>query len=173
MLRDKTRGLLFCSLFAAAGFAAAVLLLRTTDAADPASEEKAVPKPLQSQIVRWDDARSNTGDWGEMRRYFTGETYATKDVLVAAAVVEPGKAVHKAHRHAEEEYLMLVEGSGVWSLDGKECEARRGDVLYAAPWVFHGLTNTGDKPLIFAVVRYNPKGVKVPERPTDGKKDEQ
>jgi len=123
--------------------------------------------PLKSQIVRWDDARANVADWGEMRRYFTGQTGATKNVLVAVAVVEPGKAVHKAHRHAEEEYLALVEGSGVWSLDGKEIPAKRGDILYAEPWVYHGLTNTGETPLIFIVVRYNGKGVAVPPKPDD------
>jgi mannose-6-phosphate isomerase-like protein (cupin superfamily) len=123
--------------------------------------------PLKSQVVRWEQAKSNTGDWGEMRRYFTGQTFATKDVLAAVAVVEPGKAVHKAHRHAEEEYLGIVEGSGVWSVDGKEVPAQRGDMLYAEPWVYHGLTNTGDKPLIFFVVRYNGKGVAVPPKPDD------
>jgi len=125
------------------------------------------PEMLKSQIVRWNDARPHVADWGEMRFYFTGQTCATKDVLVAAAVVEPGKAVHRAHRHAQEEYLILVQGSGTWSLDEKESPAKVGDVLYAEPWVYHGLTNTGDEQLIFAVVRYNGKGVDVPPRPDD------
>ena len=129
--------------------------------------QKPAEAPLKSQVVRWEEAKSHTGDWGEMRRYFTGQTFATKDVLAAVAVVEPGKAVHKAHRHAEEEYLGLVEGSGVWSVDGKEIPAQRGDMLYAEPWVYHGLTNTGDRPLIFFVVRYNGKGVAVPPKPDD------
>lgn len=173
MTRPCVRTIAACLMFAAAGFGVAVLLLRSTDAADVPAKEKPAPQPLKSQIVRWEDAPSHAGDWGEMRRYFTGQTGGTKDVLVAAAVVQPGQSVHRAHRHAEEEYLMLVQGSGKWSLDGKETEARRGDVLYAEPWVFHGLTNTGQEPLIFAVVRYNPKGVKIPDRPNDGQKDEQ
>ena len=124
----------------------------------PSHAEPPPPPALKSQIVRWDDAKSHTGDWGEMRRYFGGQTFATKDVLVAVAVVQPGKAVHYAHRHAEEEYLALVEGTGVWTLDGKDSPAQRGDILYVEPWVYHGLTNTGDKPLTFLVVRYNGKG---------------
>ena len=131
-----------------------------------AAEKPAAPE-LKSQIVRWDDAKAHQGDWGEMRRYFGGQSFATKDVLVAVAVVQPGKAVHKAHRHAEEEYLGLIEGSGVWSLDGKESPAQRGDILYVRPWVYHGLTNTGDTPLIFLVVRYNGKNVPVPPQPDD------
>ncbi len=88
-------------------------------------------------------------------------------MLTAVATVKPGEAVHRAHRHAEEEYLVVAEGSGTWSLDGKEFPAKRGDVLYTEPWVYHGLTNTGDKPLVFLVVRFNGKGVELPPRPDD------
>lgn len=130
------------------------------------------PKPLKSGIVRFDQAKANQADWGEMRRYFTGETFGTKDVLAAVAVVQPGKAVHRAHRHAQEEYLILVQGSGTWSLDGKQSPATRGDILYTEPWVYHGLTNTSDEPLIFVVVRFSSKGVVLPPRPDD-RPDEQ
>jgi len=144
--------------FAAAG--------RPVFAADekPAKEK---PAELKSQVIRWDDARKNVGDWGEIRRYFTGQTGATKNVLVAVAVIQPGKTIHKAHRHVDEEYLALLEGSGAWSLAGKEFPAKRGDVLYVEPWVYHGVTNTGEKPLIFLVFRYNGKGVEKPPRPDD------
>ena len=160
-MSTKAKRLIWGLAWCGAGFAVCLLMLYPTVAAD------AKPEPLKSQIVRWDEARSRVADWGEMRFYFTGETLATKDVLVAGAVVEPGKAVHRAHRHPHEEYLILVQGSGIWSLDGKESAAQPGDVLYARPWVYHGLTNTGDEQLIFAVVRYNGKGVQIPPRPDD------
>ena len=160
-MSTRVRRLISSLALCGAGFTVALLVLRPSDAADPK------PGPLKSQIVRFDDAPSNQADWGEMRRYFTGQTAATKNVLTAVAIVKPGKAVHAAHRHAEEEYLMLVAGSGVWSLDGKESPAGRGDILFVEPWVYHGLTNTGDEPLIFVVVRYSGKGVDVPPRPDD------
>ena len=138
----------------------------------PARAADPPPKPLKSGIVSFDDAPAHQADWGEMRRYFTGETAGTKDVLTAVAIVKPGKAVHRAHRHAEEEYLILAEGSGTWSLDGKEFPAKRGDILYTEPWVYHGLTNTSSEQLIFVVVRFNSKGVTVPPRP-DNRPDEQ
>ncbi len=137
--------------------------VRAADA--PVSD--AQPGDLKSQIVRWDDAKSDVADWGEIRRYFTGKTHATKNVLVAVAVIKPGKTIHKTHRHANEEYLVVAEGSGTWTLDGKESPARRGDVLYVAPWVYHGVTNTGETPLIFLVIRYDGKGLPVPPRPDD------
>ena len=144
-----------------AGLAAFAAVAYSVRAADPK------PGDLKSQVVAWDDARSHVANWGEMRRYFTGKTHATQNVLVAVAVVKPGETVHKAHRHAEEEYLAVVEGSGTWSLKDKEFPAKRGDILYVEPWVYHGVTNTGEKPLIFLVIRYNGKGVPIPPQPDD------
>lgn len=43
----------------------------------------------------------------------------------------------------------------------------RSDLLYVEPRIYHGLANTGDKPLIFLVARYNPKGIDLPPRPDD------
>ena len=155
-------------------------LWRKSDAspAPAAREVSAVkatdPKPemAKSTVIHGEAARVSKADWGEMRRYLTGETFSTEDVLAATAVVKPGKAVHRAHRHAQEEYLIVTEGSGTWSLDGKQSPATRGDILYVEPWVFHGLTNTGTETLVFVVVRYNGKGVTPPPRP-DNRPDEQ
>ena len=141
--------------------AAALVMMHPSDAADTR------PPMLKSKVVTWNDAQANEADWGQMRFYFRGQTRGTKDVLTAVAVVEPGKAVHRAHRHAAEEYLVVAAGSGKWSLAGKESPAKRGDILYVEPWVYHGLTNTGDQPLVFIVLRYNPKGVDLPPKPDD------
>lgn len=121
--------------------------------------------PLKSQVVTWDDAPSNVGEWGEMRSHFRGETFGTTEALAALTVVKPGQALHPAHRHVEEEYLLITEGSGVWHLDGREFPAKKGDVLYVEPWVMHGLVNTGTEPLTFFVVKWNSKGVALPPEP--------
>ncbi len=121
--------------------------------------------PNRSQVISREAARTWQADWGQMIRYFTGETFATRDVFAAIAVVQPGKAVHRAHRHAEEEYLIVMQGTGQWSLAGKQLPAKPYDVLYVEPWVYHGLVNTGSEPLVFAVIKYNGKGVPPPRKP--------
>ena len=155
-IRKLISSLVLCG----AGFAAA-LLWYPSDAADTG------PKLLKSRVVGWDAALPYHADWGQLRTYFRGETHGAKDVLTAVAVVEPGKAIHRQHRHAQEEYLILVMGSGKWSLAGKEFPANIGDILYVEPWVYHGLTNTGTGTLVFVVVRFNAKGVQIPQRPDD------
>ena len=80
-------------------------------------------------------------------------------------MLKPGQQIHPPHQHSDEEFLFVTEGSGRWHLDGKEFPANKGDAIYAAPWVVHGITNTGNSPLTFVVFKWNGKGVKTPEAP--------
>jgi mannose-6-phosphate isomerase-like protein (cupin superfamily) len=119
--------------------------------------------PLTSARVTWADAPATRADWGELRAHFEGETYGLGGALAAVAVIKPGQQIHPPHQHADEEFLFVTEGSGRWHLDGKEFPAAKGDAIYAAPWVVHGITNTGTAPLTFVVFKWNGKGVKAPE----------
>ncbi len=99
--------------FGGAMLTAGMVIQGRTDAADKK------PETIVSKIVGWEEARAHQADWGEMRFYFTGETSGSKSVLTAVASSSRVRPSIKAHRHAEEEYLAVVEGSGTWSLDGK------------------------------------------------------
>ena len=125
----------------------------------------AAKAPLTSARVTWADAPAIRADWGELRAPFEGETYGLGYALAAVAVIKPGQQNHPPHQHADEEFLLVTEGSGRWHLDGKEFPAAKGDAIYAAPWVMHGITNTGDAPLTWVVFKWNGKGVKAPEAP--------
>jgi mannose-6-phosphate isomerase-like protein (cupin superfamily) len=125
----------------------------------------AAKAPLASARVTWADAPATRADWGELRAPFEGETYGLGYALAAAAVIKPGQQNHPPHQHADEEFLFVTEGSGRWHLDGKEFPAAKGDMIYAAPWVMHGITNTGNAPLTWVVFKWNGKGVKAPEAP--------
>ena len=121
---------------------------------------------MASKVLRWDEEEVAKEKWGEFRKVFTGEGAGIKDVLIAFAVIKPGEEIHRPHRHAEEEILVITEGSGTWSLAGKELPLKKGDVLYVEPWVMHGCTNTGKDPMSFFVAKFNGKGIPLPPEPT-------
>src|SRR5690606_15003457 len=86
---------------------------------------------LQSAIVADSETVvADAGPWGRFRRHFAGPTSATADVLVGVADIEAGTENHPPHTHVDEEFLYLVEGSGTWTLDGRQYPAKAGDVLY-------------------------------------------
>src|SRR5262249_62047087 len=127
-----------------AGLLCVAVLTLATGAQDrkTANEPSRVANIRVSGLVRSVDAIPTRGDWGEWLRYFRGDTHGTKDMVVLAVTLKPGQAPHPPHRHAEEEFMIIAEGRGTWTLDGKEDAAKKGDVVYAAPWSMHGLKNT-------------------------------
>ena len=136
----------------------------TSRCASPASMPPA--GPIETAVWPLDKVESKKFDWGELRLcHMAAETYGTKDTLVGYVILNPGKENHAPHQHAEEEFMEITEGQGTWHLNGNDLPAKKGDVVYAAPWDFHGLTNTGSKPLTFFVVKWSSKGLKAPEKP--------
>jgi mannose-6-phosphate isomerase-like protein (cupin superfamily) len=153
------------------GAALGVALLAVTFVPAPPGGEApppAAPKRLATKVLRRDEATASRDAWGEFRRYFDGEGATAKDLLAGVAAVKPGQALHEAHRHAEEEFLYIVEGSGTWSVEGKDLPLKKGDVLYVEPWAMHGCRNTGQEEMVFFVARWLGKGVPRPPEPTDG-----
>lgn len=66
--------------------------------------------------------------------------------------VAPGQS-QKAHRHdAQDKIYYVLEGTGRFSLGGKDAQLSAGEALVAPAGVEHGLTNDGTEPLLVLVV---------------------
>ncbi len=139
--------LLPCTLAGSIAFAATALAQNT---------------PIPSSVVSQEAATKTAYPGAVLYQYFLGETVGTTRTSASLVVVEPGRELHPAHKHAEEEFLLIVEGEGRWSLNGRTFKAKAGDFLYAAPWDDHGLFNSGTAPLKFVVWKWNSKGVPPP-----------
>ena len=157
MLR-RSGWIALCAGLLSAGLAGGLLLSATV------SGEPQQIGPIASKVVPWSDSPI-VAKWGEMRKAFTGESFGTERLFCASFILKPGMTVHPPHQHPMQEFMTMVEGSGTWHLKGKDIPARKGDVIYVAPWDLHGLTNTGDEPLIYFVIQWNNKGMEVPEKP--------
>lgn len=121
--------------------------------------------PIPSAVITEIEADRADEDWGRLYSYFEGETFGTENALAAVAVINAGMEIHPPHRHAEEEYMLVTEGEGTWHLNGEDFPAAAGDMLYAAPWDIHGITNSGSGPLRFVVWKWDNKGMDRPEDP--------
>lgn len=139
---------------------AALLATRGSDAAAPAANG-----PMKTSRVASSEAHVTKADWGELRAHFEGETYGLRDVLTGTVTLKPGQEPHPPHTHAEEEFLYVAEGSGMWHLNGKDFPAAKGDTIYTAPWDVHGIKNTGTTPLTFVVFKWNTKGIAAAKEP--------
>lgn len=125
-----------------------------------------IDEGIRSQILREADVEPVHGPFGVLRKYFDGaSTRSLRDVVTGLATLEPGTEIHPPHVHAEEEFMYVLSGRGTWHVDGKDIAAQPGDLMYTAPWVSHGITNTGSEPLTFCVFKWNPAGMSPADPP--------
>ncbi len=130
-----------------------------------AEPEKAETPILKSQVMPKADVKKSPDSWGVFYPYFTGQTVGTRDMLAGVADIKPGEEIHPPHTHAEEEFLLVTKGQGIWHLNGEDFPAKAGDMLYAAPWDIHGIKNTGTDNLEFVVWKWASKGVQPSHAP--------
>jgi len=133
-----------------AGVAALVMSGYVAGRAQQKAIDTAVVSAAQSTLAE-------QAAWGEFHAYYEGATSQTPAMLVGIADIKPGQENHPPHKHADEEFLYLIDGNGTWTLGDKTIAAHAGDILYSAPGVLHGIKNTSDKPLKWLVVKWRSK----------------
>ncbi|HUE84475.1 MAG TPA: cupin domain-containing protein [Vicinamibacterales bacterium] len=73
-------------------------------------------------------------------------------LLVGLNAFEPGQA-HALHAHeGMDKVYSVVEGEGVFLLEGRELPMRAGDLLVAPDGVPHGVRNTGTNRLLVLAI---------------------
>jgi mannose-6-phosphate isomerase-like protein (cupin superfamily) len=97
---------------------------------------------------------------GKIGLYVMGDTPASTQFVTGRFVLDPGKTPHAPHTHAEEEVMIVESGSGEIFCDGKTTKVGPGSVMFTTPNAPHGITNTGDTPLVFYFVKWTsrPRG---------------
>jgi len=113
--------------------------------------------PLASVILARAEARLAGGDWGTIRLYTEDGTPTVDEssLLTAELEFKPGQQLQPPHQHAEEELQYVIAGVGTWFLNGVETPIQPGDLMYAKPWDWHGISNVNsDTQLRFLVVKW-------------------
>ncbi len=69
------------------------------------------------------------------------------------SVVKPREATHPPHRHTEDEFFFVIEGTAEFFLDGKTRTAGPLTSFYCPPNQEHGIRNAGDSVLKYLVIK--------------------
>ena len=79
-------------------------------------------------------------------------------LLVGLNAFEPGQE-HALHAHAgQDKVYQVIEGDGLFLLEGRELAMRAGDLLVAPDGVAHGVRNTGSgRLLVLAILAPAPR----------------
>ena len=83
--------------------------------------------------------------------------FADKDFLdgrtLKMSVVAPHKATHEPHKHIEDEFFFVLEGTAEFYLDGKTLVSGPYTSFYCPSNVEHGIRNVGDTELKYLVIK--------------------
>ncbi len=102
-------------------------------------EHPAVIKPAEHAAWRPDKMGKST-------------LFESSRLLVGLNAFEPGQS-HALHAHAGMDKLyQVVDGEGVFLLEGRDLAMRAGDLLVAPEGVPHGIRNTGTRRLLVLVI---------------------
>ena len=78
--------------------------------------------------------------------------FESSRLLVGLNAFEPGQE-HALHAHAgQDKVYQVLEGEGLFLLEGRELAMRAGDLLVAPQGVAHGVRNTGGKRLLVLAI---------------------
>ena len=87
--------------------------------------------------------------FGDVKVFFDGPTDQLKAITAGSLKLNAGASPHPPHQHPEEEIMVVTEGSGEISVEGKITKVASGSMMYCQANKLHGIVNTGKTPLLF------------------------
>ena len=113
---------------------------------------------LLSKVYYWDNLEVKKEDTRVRRQVLEGRTFALDYFEIHASILEPGKAPHPPHVHADQEELIIVkEGQVKITIANKSKILGPGSIAFAMPGDEHGIENAGTTQATYFILRYKGK----------------
>ena len=109
---------------------------------------------VQSVLLQPHQVPSETHPFGSQRIYCNGSTNGLKSLVIGSLILKPGEQPHPPHAHPDEEILLITEGTGQITMNGKASSVGPGALMYVTPNYLHGILNTGASPLTFYFIKW-------------------
>lgn len=128
-----------------------VLLASAMNAQPPPASPRA---PLGSMVLDWNQLIPAPTKTGERRELFDGPTRTFVNAEGHVTTLEPGQSPHPAHRHPDEELVIVKEGTIEVTINGRTQRAGPGSVFFYASEDLHGMRNVGTTRATYFVFRF-------------------
>ncbi len=113
---------------------------------------------LLSGVYYWNKLEPIKEDTRVRRQVLEGKTFALEYFEIHASTLEPGKAPHPPHTHADQEELMIVkEGQVKITINGQSKILGPGSIAFAMPGDEHGIENAGNTQATYFILKYKGK----------------
>ena len=113
---------------------------------------------ILSGVYYWNKLEPIKEDTRVRRQVLEGKTFALEYFEIHASTLEPGKAPHPPHTHADQEELMIVkEGHVKITIAGQSKILGPGSIAFAIPGDEHGIENAGNTQATYYILKYKGK----------------
>ena len=118
---------------------------------------QSVGKPvMHSSFFNWADLKATPTKTGERRSVFDAPTPTLGNFECHITTLNPGESPHAPHRHADEEIMILKEGTLAAIQGDTTNTVNAGGIIFEASNELHGLINIGTNRATYFVIKYAP-----------------
>jgi mannose-6-phosphate isomerase-like protein (cupin superfamily) len=113
---------------------------------------------MRSSFFEWNALKVTPTKTGERRDIFDSPTATLDRFECHATTLNPGEAPHPAHKHVEEELLIIKEGTLETVQNGQTNSVGAGGIVFEASNEPHGIRNVGTNSATYYVLKWYPPG---------------
>lgn len=126
---------------------------KTQTAPAARAADSAGPGVLRSAVYDWAKHKVTPTKNGERREFFNSPTVTCAKLSCHATTVKAREAAHGAHRHLDEEVVVVKEGLIEVAMNGTTYRGGPGSIFFFVSNDEHGMRNVGDTNATYYVIR--------------------
>ncbi len=123
----------------------------------------AVPAPAKpvmgSMAFDWEKLVVKPSAAGASRKVCQAPTATLDELECHITTLNKGNTAHPPHRHADEELLIVKEGTVEALVAGEWVKLGPGSVIFQAAHIDHAIRNAGETPATYHVIKWNSPGM--------------
>jgi quercetin dioxygenase-like cupin family protein len=118
------------------------------------------PAVMGASAFDWNTIAVKTNSTGSVRSFFKAPTATLDELECHVTTLNPGVESHPAHKHANEELVIIREGPVEALVNGEMKRVGPGSVVFNASNIMHSMRNVGDVPAVYHVISWYSPGMK-------------
>jgi len=114
---------------------------------------------MGSSIFDWNAIEAKPSKVGSTRKFFQAPTATLDELECHVTTLNPGESPHPPHKHADEELIIIKEGTVESLVNGQLKRVGPGSVIFQASNQMHSIRNVGQTPATYHVIKWNSPGM--------------
>ena len=114
---------------------------------------------MGSSIFDWDKMTSQPNKTGMVRRVVQAPTATLDELEIHITTLNAGETPHPPHKHADEELVIIKEGTVESLVNGQTQRVGPGSIIFQASNQMHSIKNVGNGPATYHVIKWNSPGM--------------